>query len=285
MVRAQNTQLHITLSQWLMQLPALSRAVTAVPSCRVSATAADRCSLVRWRLPHFSPKRCTRAPGSLLAEPTARPDLNTPALSWKLLGSCSIPVQRLVISLLNKNSKISPANLLKSRGLTPGCSLLVQSCSYRRASCPLAPGPQQSVPLHGGARPGQPSGAQGACPGGSASAPPCCPVEPAVVFGKLLGRSASEGQPWGSPCRVCRRSGVEAAGWSRSQVLPGTSPSPPIRPPPPGRQVSGRAAARRFSSTSWRKCCATHASHAPCTQERPLEPSRAPTRDGPRSAR
>ncbi|XP_063280109.1 beta-1,3-galactosyl-O-glycosyl-glycoprotein beta-1,6-N-acetylglucosaminyltransferase 4 isoform X3 [Prinia subflava] len=71
-------------------------------------------------------------------------------------------------------------------------------------------------------------------------------VEPAVAFGKLFGRSAPEGQPWGSGCRVRRRGGVEAAGSSRSQVPAGTSPSPPTRPPPPARQVSGRAAALLF---------------------------------------
>lgn len=70
---------------------------------------------------------------------TARPDLKTPALAWKWLGSCSIPEQQQVISLLDKNNETSPTNLLKGRGLTPGCSLLVQRCS---APCPPAPGAQ-----------------------------------------------------------------------------------------------------------------------------------------------
>ncbi|CAN8220298.1 unnamed protein product [Coccothraustes coccothraustes] len=110
------------------------------------------------------------------------------------------------------------------------------------------------------------------------------PVVPAVVFGKLLGRSAPEGQWWGSRCRVCRRGGVEAAGSSPSQVLAGTSPSPPTRPPPPARQVSGRAAAL-FSFTSWRKMlCRTHITRPVHTRE-PLRAEQGAGPGRPRSTR
>lgn len=113
----------------------------------------------------------------------------------------------------------------------------------------------------------------------------CRPVEPAVMFGKLLGRSAPDGESWGSRCRVCRRGGVEAAGSSRSQVLAGTSPSPPTRPPPAACQVSGRAAALLFSFTSWRKMLCRTPITRPAHTRAPLRAERGAGPGRPRSAR
>lgn len=78
---------------------------------------------------------------------------------------------------------------------------------------------------------------------------------------------------------------MEAVGSSRSQVLAGTSPSPPTRPSPPARQVSGRAAALLFSFTSWRKMlCRTHITR-PVHTRAPLRAEQGAGPGRPRSTR
>lgn len=239
-----------------MQLPALIRAVTAVPSCRASPTGADRCSPVRWRLPHFPP-----APGpEALCEQSQQLGLTLKHRPepGKWLGSRSTPQQRQVVSLLNKNNKTSPANLLKSRGLTPGCS----------SSCPPAPGAQQLVPF-----PGSAPRTEDKDPGPGAHPQP----QP-----RLAARSSG---PW---CLRGSRAAFAggAACSSRSQVLARTvashssSSSSSSSSCPPGFGAgAGPSLFFFFSSTSWRKkLCRTH-----ITQERPFEPSKAPARDGRRS--
>lgn len=162
----------------------------------------------------------------------------------------------------------------------PGCSLLAQS--YCRAWCPPAPGPQQPLPLHSCALPGsreedkEPGPGTRPQPSPSPVLPP--EVEPAVMFGKLLGRSAPEGESWGSRCRVCRRGGVEAAGSSRSRCWRG-----PHRHLPlvllllPARFRGGRLPFF-FPSRHGGKCCAAHPSHAPPHKSAPS--SRAGRRPG-----